>query len=76
MATHVLAQSGAGYDLHWNTPAAGGATASSTNGDTVAGTLGQPAAGPATAMSAAGYDLLGGFWSVHSSDVIYRNGFD
>jgi hypothetical protein len=45
-------------------------------GITVAGTVGQAAAGPAQPMSAAGYLLVGGFWSVHANDVIYRNGFD
>jgi hypothetical protein len=75
VATHALAQSGAGYDLHWNAAAAGGATANAV-GITVAGTVGQAAAGPAQPMSAAGYLLVGGFWSVHANDVIYRNGFD
>jgi hypothetical protein len=75
VATHALAQSGAGYDLHWNAAVAGGATASAA-GVTVAGTVGQPAAGPAQPMSAADYLLIGGFWSAHANDVIYRNGFD
>jgi hypothetical protein len=75
VATHTFAQSGAGYDLHWNAAAVGGATASAV-GITVAGTVGQAAAGPAQPMSAAGYLLVDGFWSVHANDVIYRNGFD
>jgi hypothetical protein len=75
VATNTLAQSGGGYDLHWNVVAAGGAK-SSAAGFTVAGTAGQPVAGPSTPASAAGYLLVGGFWSVYANDVIFRNGFD
>lgn len=52
------AQSGAGYDLTWNTIAGGGGS-SSGNGYTLDGTLGQFEAG---GLSGGGYTLSGGFW--------------
>lgn len=71
------AQSGGGYDLHWNLPAAGGA-AMSGGGYTLTGSVGQHEANSAGTMTSAScYALRGGFWSgAQSSDVIFRNGFE
>jgi hypothetical protein len=55
----VLAQSGGGYDLTWNTINGGGGT-SVGGGYTLSGTIGQPDAG---ALSGGTYTLNGGFWS-------------
>lgn len=69
----ALAQSGGGYDLHGNVPAAGG-TAMSGAGYTLTGTVGQHAASVACAN---GYSVRSGFWSgVSGGDVIFRNGFE
>ena len=56
-AAAVLAQSGDGYDLTWNTVDGGGGA---STGETYAlqGTAGQPDAG---AVSGEGYTLAGGF---------------
>jgi hypothetical protein len=60
----VAAQSGGGYDLSWNTIAAGGG--SSTSGDySLAGTIGQSDTGM---LSGGGYMLNGGFWSGFSGN--------
>lgn len=69
----ALAQSGGGFDLHWNVPGAGGA--SMTGGAfTLTGTAGQHAASVACAN---GYKLSSGFWAGASGgDVIFRNGFE
>jgi len=56
----VLAQSGGGYDLTWNTVDGGGYTWSEGGGYALGGTIGQPDAG---ALSAGEYALLGGFWA-------------
>jgi hypothetical protein len=54
----VIAQSGGGYDLSWNTVDGGGGT--STGGDyDLSGTIGQSDAGT---MSGGTYSLEGGFW--------------
>jgi hypothetical protein len=55
----VLAQSGSGYDLTWNTIDGGGDT-SAGSGYTLVGTIGQPDAGT---LSGGSYSLAGGFWS-------------
>ena len=55
----VLAQSGSGYDLTWNTIAGGGDT-STGGGYTLMGTIGQSDAG--LLMNSEGYSLAGGFW--------------
>ncbi|HZW50917.1 MAG TPA: hypothetical protein VFF05_03590 [Rudaea sp.] len=70
------AQSGGGYDLHWNAPAAGGATMADA-GYTLTGTVAQPAAKAACASGASGYTLRDGFWAGQpGGDVIFRNGFE
>ncbi len=56
----VLAQSGGGYALEWNTIDAGGHTFSSGGAYTLGGTIGQPDAG---ALSGGSYTLSGGFWN-------------
>jgi len=69
----ALAQSGGGYDLHWNV-AGGGGGAMSGAGYTLNGTVGQYAASTACAN---GYALRSGFWAgVAETDVIFRNGFE
>ena len=59
LAGVVLAQSGNGYDLGWNTVDNGGATRSTGGGYTLAGTIGQPDAG---LLSGGEHVLGGGFW--------------
>jgi len=54
----VLAQSGGGYDLTWNTVDGGGGS-SAGSGYTLNGTVGQPDAGM---LAGGGYTLGGGFW--------------
>ena len=55
----VLAQSGGGYDLSWNTTDGGGGS-SSGGVFSLAGTAGQPDAG---VMSGGEFTLAGGFWT-------------
>lgn len=55
----VLAQSGGGYNLEWNTIDSGGHTFSSGGVYSVGGTIGQPDAG---SVSGENYTLAGGFW--------------
>lgn len=71
------AQSGGGYDLHWNTLDAGGQATSGANGYALNGTVAQADAG-VPAGGANGYGLRGGFWpGVHEAgDVLFRNGFE
>ncbi len=58
-ASAVLAQTGGGFDLTWNTVDGGGGT--STGGSfSLTGTIGQPDAG--APLSGGGYTLVGGFW--------------
>jgi hypothetical protein len=60
VAVPVLAQSGAGYDLTWNTVDGGGGGSLSTGaGYVLEGTAGQPDAGLITGGV---YSLGGGFW--------------
>jgi len=69
----TLAQSGAGYDLHWNALPSGGGAMSGADGYTLDG-----AVAPANTATAggSGYTLRAGFWSgVHENDVVFRNGF-
>jgi hypothetical protein len=40
------------------------------------GTIGQAIAGPAAPMTASSDSIVGGFWSVHANDVIFRTGFE
>ena len=69
----ALAQSGGGYDLHWNTLSGGGGAMSGA-GYSVNGTIGQHAASTACAN---GYALRSGFWAgVPETDVIFRDGFE
>lgn len=56
----VLAQSGGGYNLTWNTVDGGGYTFSTGGSYGLGGTIGQPDAG---ALSGGGYALSGGFWA-------------
>jgi hypothetical protein len=58
-AVPVLAQSGAGYDLSWNTVDGGGGTFSTGGVYSLGGTAGQPDAG---LMTGGVYSLAGGFW--------------
>ena len=60
----VLAQSGSGYDLTWNTVDGGGDT-STGGGYTLIGTMGQSDAG--AAMNGHGLTLNGGFWISEAS---------
>jgi hypothetical protein len=60
LSSIVLAQSGGGYDLTWNTVDGGGYTFSTGGGYSLGGTIGQPDAGPP--LSGGGYTLNGGFW--------------
>ncbi|MCI0399326.1 MAG: hypothetical protein L0332_09460 [Chloroflexi bacterium] len=55
----ILAQSGGGFDLSWNSLDGGGATFSSGGGYSLGGTIGQADAGPA---GGGAYTLEGGFW--------------
>ena len=55
----VLAQSGGGYDLTWNTVDGGGYTYSAGGPYALGGTIGQPDAG---AMAGGAFTLAGGFW--------------
>ncbi len=55
----ILAQSGGGYNLEWNTIDSGGHTFSSGGVYSVGGTIGQPDAG---SVSGENYTLAGGFW--------------
>jgi|DewCreStandDraft_4_1066084.scaffolds.fasta_scaffold130724_2 hypothetical protein len=56
----VLAQTGAGFDLAWNTVDAGGYTFSTEGGYALGGTIGQADAGM---LSGGSYTLSGGFWA-------------
>ena len=69
------AQSGGGYDLHWNTHSGGGAAMTGT-GYTLAGTVGVVAA--ESMQDSGGRVLRGGFWAgLHdTSDAIFRSGFE
>ena len=60
----VLAGSGAGYDLSWNTVDGGGVTFNTGGNYRLGGTAGQPDAGVLSAGSIPGgdYTLVGGFW--------------
>jgi len=59
LASVALAQSGGGYDLHWNTVDGGGYTFHAGGDYALGGTAGQPDAG---LLSGGGYILGGGFW--------------
>lgn len=56
----VLAQSGGGFDLSWNSVDGGGAMFSSGGSYALGGSMGQPDAGTAGGGS---YTLAGGFWN-------------
>ena len=74
----LLAQSGSGYDLEWNTHGAGAGTMNGPNGYALRGTI-APVDGSASAMTGpANYALRGGFWAgVHeTSELIFRSGFE
>ncbi|HEX3124849.1 MAG TPA: hypothetical protein VHQ21_16260 [Rhodanobacteraceae bacterium] len=69
----ALAQSGGGYDLHWNVPATGGGAMNGA-GYSVTGAVGQHAVSMACAS---GYTLRSGFWAgVPETDVTFRDGFE
>ncbi len=55
----VLAQTGAAFDLTWNTVDGGGYTFSDSSSYSLGGTIGQADAGK---LAAGGYTLAGGFW--------------
>ena len=59
-ARSLVAQSGGGYDLTWNTFDGGGGT-STGGGYALSGTVGQPDANTQT-LAGGGYKLSGGFW--------------
>jgi hypothetical protein len=59
LASVVLAQSGNGYDLTWNTVDGGGHTFSTGGDYSLGGTIGQADAG---VLSGGDYALVGGFW--------------
>jgi hypothetical protein len=59
LSSIVLAQSGGGYDLTWNTVDGGGATFSTGGSYTLGGTIGQSDGG---ALTGGSYALNGGFW--------------
>ena len=61
VASPVLAETSAAYDLSWWTVDSGGATGLTTGEYTLSGTTGQPDAG---VLSNGDYDLAGGFWQV------------
>ena len=77
-ASVALAQSGGGYDLHWNKAAAGGVAMSGAGAYTINGSVAQADASPVGALNGGnGYVVHGGFWAgVHENDVIFRNGFE
>ena len=76
-ATLALAQSGGGYDLHWNVPASGGGPMSGANGYTLIGTVGQTAASPAAITTCAKYAVHSGFWAgIQLSNEIFCSGFE
>jgi len=69
------AQTGGGYDLHWNTHSGGGAAMAGA-GYTLAGTIGVVAA--ESMQGNEGRVLRGGFWAgLHDpSDAIFQSGFE
>jgi hypothetical protein len=74
----ALAQSGGGYDLHWNAQDAGGGTMTGANGYDLNGTVAQPDANALGVISGNGsYELLGGVApGLGEGDVVFRNGFE
>ena len=60
LASVVLAQSGAGYDLSWWSVDGGGGMNSAGGSYSLGGAIGQPNAG---ALSGGEYSLTGGFWT-------------
>lgn len=58
-AVVAVAQSGADYDLTWNTVDGGGSTLSMGGAYALGGTIGQPDAG---VLCGGDYTLTGGFW--------------
>jgi hypothetical protein len=67
MAVPVLAQTGGGYDLTWNTIDGGGGV-SSGGGYTLSGAIGQPDAGLAVG---GGYALVSGFWAAAGGSSLF-----
>jgi len=59
ICSSVLAQSGGGYDLTWNTADGGGHMFSTGGSYSLGGTVGQADAG---VLSGGSYTLVGGFW--------------
>lgn len=60
LATPVLAETSATYDLSWWTVDGGGAVGLTSGNYALSGTAGQP---DASALSNGDYDLTGGFWA-------------
>ena len=59
LASPVLAQTGGGYDLTWNTADSGGVMGATGGSYSLGATVGQADAGAASGGS---YTLSGGFW--------------
>jgi len=76
----AMAQSSAGYDLHWNVLGGGGATSTSAGGYQLTGVVGQPAIDPlGAAVGANGYALQGGFLTPSGTamhDEIFAGDFE
>jgi hypothetical protein len=66
LASPVLAETSASYDLSWWTVDSGGTTGLSSGAYTLSGTAGQPDAG---ALSSVDYDLAGGFWAILAEKI-------
>jgi hypothetical protein len=64
-ARSLVAQTGGGYDLTWNTIDSGGATFSSGGEYSLGATIGQH---DASMMSGGSFTLFGGFWR----DAVFR----
>ena len=76
LVAEATPQTGAGYDLRWNTQDAGGSAMNGPNGYALAGTVGQP--DPLVAPAGAGFVLRGGFWpGAHAAgDAIFGDDFE
>ena len=66
LASPVLAETSASYDLSWWTVDSGGATGLTAGSYTLSGTAGQP---DAWSLSSDDYHLSGGFWQALLSQL-------
>ena len=66
LASPVLAETAATYDLSWWTVDSGGTTGLTSGSYTLSGTTGQPDAG---SSSSGVYDLAGGFWAMLAEKI-------